>query len=215
MGKLLLYIKHHVEILWKFLEFLNRLVLSARFGKQLKAVKKKYSRVTGISKHFQFRLLNSNDLDCLHDFLNSLGKNDLTFFAPHRFDKKTLARVLKTSIYIPLGWFSQDRLIGYFFLRLFANKKSFTGRVVAADFQGRGIGKDMVRVLYRIADEIGFDVFGTASKDNLASLRSHKSVSDFEVIKELPNNYMLIKFNMKWAAPTAQDAQGINKKSNK
>lgn len=197
MEKLFLYIKHHIKILWKFLEFLNRLALSARFGKRLKAVKKKYSRVTDIGEHFQFRILNSNDLDCLFDFLNSLGKEDLTFFQPHRFDKKALAGILKTPIYIPFGWFSQGRLIGYFFLRLFANKKSFIGRVVAADFQGRGIAKKMARILYRTADEIDFDVFSTISKENLASLYSHKSVNDFEVVKELPNNYMLIKFDRK------------------
>ncbi|MCP5109169.1 MAG: hypothetical protein GY950_37660 [bacterium] len=197
MEKLLLYIKHHIKFLWRFLESLNAAALKIRFGKRINAVKEKHRGVTTIGDNFQYRLLSRSDLDSLHAFLNSLDKSYLTFFSPHGFDKKTLARILKTSVYIPLGWFSEGRLVGYFFLRLFANKKAFTGRVVAADFQGRGIAKDMARILYRSSDEMDFDVFGTMSRKNLSSYHSHKAVSDFKIVKELSNDYMLVQYDRK------------------
>ena len=193
MEKLFIFIKHNLKGLWNIIEFLNGITLAFLYRKKIIALGEKYASYTGTNRDFQFRLLTINDLDMLSGFLQSLGKDYIKYFNPHGFDRKALTRVLTTKNYLPFGYFHNDKLIGYFMLRLFANRRAFTGRVVDPEYNGRGIGKDMARKMYGMANELNWGVFGTASEKNLASLKTH----NYEVVKKLPNGYLLIKYNTK------------------
>lgn len=93
-----------------------------------------------------------------------------------------------------LGVFDDQKLVGYFFLRCFLNKKSFTGRIVDETYQGKGIAKRMGKILHQTAWQSGFRVFGTASRDNFKSLNSYRSINNFKIVRELENNYIYFEY---------------------
>ena len=92
------------------------------------------------------------------------------------------------------GVFDKDKIIGYFFIRFFANRKAFRGKMVDVNFQGRGIAKNMGRIMTDVALGAGFRLFATISKDNLSSLASSKAVNEIRIVAELDNNYIYIEY---------------------
>ena len=90
--------------------------------------------------------------------------------------------------------FDKDKIIGYFFIRFFANRKAFRGKMVDVNFQGRGIAKNMGRIMTDVALGAGFRLFATISKDNLSSLASSKAVNEIRIVAELDNNYIYIEY---------------------
>jgi len=193
MEKLLLYIKHNLKFLWRIIEFFNSLLLNIVHRKKITTIKQNYSDYIDTNNGFQFRLITSEDLDRLYSLLSKLDKHYVKYFNPHAFDRESLKYVLKSNNFLTFGYFHNKKLVGYFMLRLFANSKAFTSRVVDSDFSGRGIGKDMAKIMYRMANELDWGVFATISEENIASLKTH----NYKVVKKLPNGYILIKFNTK------------------
>lgn len=193
MEKILLYIKHNLKPLWKVIERCNALFLKVIHRKQIAVLEGNYRDFRATNNEFQYRLITPADLEILYGLLSKLDKDYVKYFNPHSFDYQDLKYVLKSKNFLTLGYFYNQQLVGYFMLRLFANKKAFTSRVVDPDFNGKGIGKDMARIMYRMANELGWGAYGTASEKNIASLKTH----NFEIVKKLPNGYILIKYDTK------------------
>ena len=90
--------------------------------------------------------------------------------------------------------FDGDRLAGYFFLRFFANRKCFVGRILDREYRGKGIGNEMNRIMYRTAWSMGFRCLSTMSKNNRAVMKAHSRNSTMVVLKELQSEYILVEF---------------------
>jgi len=84
--------------------------------------------------------------------------------------------------------------VGYFFLRFFANRKCFVGRIIDREYRGMGIGNGMNRIMYRTAWNMGFRCLSTMSKNNSAVMKAHQKNSSMLVLKELQNDYILVEF---------------------
>ena len=193
MEKLLIALKKNLPGVWRLIEFVNGAVFGVFFGKTF------HSNTLQVLSSFDynryhFRLLEDDDLNELHAMLQKQPPGQFEFFKPHPFDRKTLKRLHRNPAFLMLGVFDGNNLAGYFFLRCFANKKCFTGRIVDTAYQGQGISKQMGRILHHIAWRSGFRVFGTASRDNTWSVRSYQSINNFRIIRELGNNFMLIEY---------------------
>jgi len=93
-----------------------------------------------------------------------------------------------------MGAFANERLIGYFFLRFFANRKCFVGRLIDADSRGKGIGQIMNNIMYETAWRLGFRCLSTISNNNKAVIGAHAKNPAMVVLKELPNEYLLVEF---------------------
>ena len=143
------------------------------------------------------RPLAASDVDVLDGFIGRLPPAYLKFFRPHGFDTRSLCTVLASSAYLTYGLFVEGKLCAYAMLKLTPMKSAFIGRLVAPELNGLGIGKYLARYLYWQAALLGVVPYSTISKENIASIRSHKSIADFEIMKELPNNYLLIRFVQK------------------
>lgn len=193
MEKILLYIKHNLKPLWKIIERCNELYLKVVHKKQLSVLKEKYRNPTATNDEFQYRLITGDDLDALYGLLSKLDKDYVKYFNPHSFEYDDLRYVLKSQNFLTFGYFCGTTLVGYFMLRLFGNKKAFTARVVDPVYNGKGIGKDMAKIMYRMANELGWGAYGTASEKNIASLKTH----NYEIVKKLPNGFILIKYDLK------------------
>ncbi len=193
MIEILVRLKRNFPFLWSWIEYLNGFLFGFFYEKSMViALREKSSSYSkgGLS----YRLLRESDIDSLVLFLAKQDKSQFAFFKPHEFDQKTLNRLFKNPAFIMLGVFHDDALVGYFFLRCFFNKKSFTGRIVDHGYQGKGIAKNMGRILIESAWAVGFRVFGTASKSNESSLGSYRSINNFKIIKELNGDYIYFEY---------------------
>lgn len=190
MEKILLYIKHNLKPLWKVIERCNEFALKIMYHKQLIELQNQYRNPIETNNGFHYRLITRDDVDKLYGLLSGLDEDHVKFFNPHGFTCDDLKQVLQSKHLLTFGYFYKKEQVGYFFLRLFAGKKAFLGYVVAPLYSGRGIGKDMVRVLCGIAGRLGWDAYATISERNIASLKLH----NYKVVKKLPNDYVLLKY---------------------
>lgn len=188
-----LYIKRKFPSAWAFILFVNNIIFNFLFASRIK--------INGIkvlnnykNEKYTYRFLTLKDLYLLREFLQAQDQNQFTYFNPHKFDKQTLKNLLENSSSFLFGVFNQNKLIGYFFLRCYINKKCFIGRIVDKDYQGQGIAKKMSKILYHIAWSSNFRIFSTISKYNISSLKSHQAINNYKIIKELDNDYYLIEY---------------------
>jgi len=182
-----------LPFIWRFVEYLNGLFFKVLFAT---TVRTKAQEVLDGYKNepFEYRFLTKNDLDDLVALFSRQDQEQFKYFKPHEFDSVTVQRLYKNASFLMLGVFDDQKLVGYFFLRCFLNKKSFTGRIVDETYQGKGIAKRMGKILHQTAWQSGFRVFGTASRDNFKSLNSYRSINNFKIVRELENNYIYFEY---------------------
>jgi RimJ/RimL family protein N-acetyltransferase len=190
MGKFLLYIKHNLKPIWKVIEHCNEIALKIMYHRQIAELENRYGGFTETSGGFCYRLIGPEDADKLHSLLAKLDKDYTKFFNPHGFTREELRNVLTSKNLLTFGYFQNSALVGYFMLRLFVGGKTFLGYVLDPLYAGRGIGRDMVRILYGIASDLGWEAYATISEHNIASLKLHK----YKVVKKLTNNYILVRY---------------------
>ena len=56
------------------------------------------------------------------------------------------------------------------------------------------LAKKMGKILHHIAWDSNFRVFGTASKENIKSLKSYQAINNYKIIKELNNGYIYFEY---------------------
>lgn len=93
-----------------------------------------------------------------------------------------------------MGVFDGPRMLGYFFLRCFWNRKCFVGRLIDEPYEGKGIGRVMNSIMYNIGWRSGFRVLSTISKNNHLVMKSHASNPLMVVLKELDNDFLFVEF---------------------
>lgn len=193
MERLLIFIKHNLKPLWKIIDFINGGVFYIVYKTKLEGI---YSSVLGSieSEDYAFRRLLPSDMEALFRLISLQPEEDLKYFNPHGFDLKSLKKQNRVPTFLMMGAFRGEELAGYFFLRFFANRKCFVGRLIDKDHRGRGIGETMNSIMYEIAWRMNFRCLSTVSKDNLAVIKAHSKNKYMIVLKELKNNYVLIEF---------------------
>lgn len=193
MIKYLLKLKKAFPFLWVLIENANGVLFRFIYYKKIlrcsKVILKDYSH-----EKFTYRFLLNSDLIALTLLFQRQSAEQFKYFKPHPFDYGTLRRLYNNPSFLMFGVFNDDVLVGYFFLRCFVNKKSFTGRFVDSAYQGHGISRRMGKILHQIAWNSKFRVFGTASRDNIKSINSYQSINNFKVIKELDNNFIFFEY---------------------
>lgn len=193
MIKFLIALKKKLPFIWRFVEYVNGLMVQILFYKRLiRNAQKVLGTYAG--EKYSYRFLAKSDLPALYEMFKHQDQEQFKFFKPHEFDLSTLNRLYKNPSFLMFGVFDQNNLAGYFFLRCFSNKKSFTGRIVDQKYQGQGISKRMGKILHKIAWDSNFRVFGTASRDNFKSINSYQSINNFKIIKELDNNFIYFEY---------------------
>jgi len=193
MEKLLIFIKHRLNFLWLIIEWGNGVVFSILFKKSMEQVNQEVLSKAG-DPGFTFRRLGISDSDALHALIASQDASDLQYFSPHGFDLPSIKKQFKNRSFLLMGTFDNEKLIGYFFLRFFANKRCFVGRLIDREYRGKGIGNEMNRIMYGTAWGMGFRCLSTMSKNNRAVIKAHSKNSSVVQLKELQNDYILVEF---------------------
>lgn len=193
MEEVLIFIKHRFGFLWRIIEWGNGLLFSLLYKSRLAKVLPGIFREFAESP-FSYRKLNSTDTDSLYKLIHFQEDTDLVYFKPHEFDIKTIGRQFKNRSFLMMGVFDGQMIIGYFFLRFFANRKCFVGRLIDKKYRGRGIGLIMNKIMYETSWRMGFRCLSTISRNNLAVMRAHAKNQTMIVLKELANHYLLVEF---------------------
>lgn len=176
--------------IWNVIEWGNGLMIRAFYGKRIdKTVVRNVVEVDG----YDYRRLMKIDAGSLSEFISRQPEGFDKFFKPFSFDETTFKRLLGNGSYLFIGVFDGDRLVAYCFLRLFVNKSAFRGYIVDSNYQGKGISKQMGKIMTDFAAEIGFRSFATISKENVASLQSQKAGAEVRIVRELPDNYLYLE----------------------
>ena len=177
--------------IWNMIEWLNALVFAAMHKKQLAKIPEILQE---FSDKFTLRLAAPVDAAPLAKFFADQPEDAFKFFKPHRFDEKTLARIIKNKAFLTFLVLDGEKIVGYFFLRCFVNGKSFRGHIVDYRWRNKGIAKQMGLVMNEIIAVLHVRLFGSISPDNYASLQSTKAVNDIRIIKTLDNGYYYIEY---------------------
>lgn len=193
MVRLLIYIKHHLTFVWQIVEFFNSLFYRIRYFKKQKKIIPVVIKEFNL-EGFRFDVLQENDLLELQSFIQRQAPVRLKYFKPHDFDINSLLKIHKNPAFLMMGAFDGSRMVGYFFLRFFWNRKCFVGRLIDEPFEGKGIGRVMNSIMYNIGWQMGFRVMSTISKNNSMVMKSHARNPHLRILKELDNDYLLVEF---------------------
>ena len=193
MESILIFIKHNFAILWKIIDSINGYLFRLFYESKLKIIIKDVMDES-TSNSFLFRELISSDIQSLFNLINSQNPDDLKYLSPHGFDLISLRKQFSNHAFLMMGSFDGEKLIGYFFLRFFSNKKCFVGRLIDIDYRGKGVGKVMNNIMYETAWRMDFRCLSTISQSNKAVMRAHAKNPTMVVLKELQNDYLLVEF---------------------
>jgi hypothetical protein len=193
MERILIFIKHHFELLWKLIEYFNDRLFSLFYKSEMEQVLSVLSKEL-VLPSFSYKRLDIMDAISLFQFIQKQKIADLKYFSPHGFDLISIQSQFKYSSFLMMGVFDKENLVGYFFLRFFANRKCFVGRLIDIEYRGKGIGIAMNNIMYEIAWRMRFRCLSTISRNNELIMKAHAKNPKMIVLKELLNNYILVEF---------------------
>ena len=195
MEQLAYWLKQRAPGPFRWIEAAARGVTVLRYGRRIRRARAEaVVRGSVRGETAVMRPLGLDDLDALHGFLAAQPEEHLRYFRPHGFDRVALRAVLASGAFLNYGLFVGDRLAAYALLKVAPTGSAFIGLLVGPDHTGLGLGRFIVGYLYWQASKAGLRARSTISRDNPASLRSHEAVAKFEIVAELPNDYLLIEF---------------------
>lgn len=189
----MIFIKHNFSALWKIIDWFNGMLFKLFYHSKLERVLQRVMDDAS-TERFIYRELQPSDIPSLKELIDTQSPEDLNFFSPHGFNMKALNAQIDKPAFLMMGAFDEQQIIGYFFLRFFANKKCFVGRLIDRELRGKGIGTIMNRIMYETAWEMGFRCLSTISRNNTAVMRAHAKNPTMLILKELQNDYLLVEF---------------------
>ena len=193
MEQILLFIKHNLGFIWIIIERVNDLLFYLLYHKRLDKVAREVFKE--IQHHsVVFKRISIAESASLYELIRNQPASDLTYFKPHSFEFKSIVRQTRKPSFLMMGAFINDSLVGYFFLRLFVNRKCFVGRLIDKNYRGHGIGVTMNRIMYEIAWRMKFRCLSTISRNNHAVIKAHSGNRYMSVLKELKDDYLLVEF---------------------
>lgn len=176
--------------LWNLIEKTNSMLFSLRYGKKVRNFAFSYIPVG-------YRLLSIKDIstDKLVEFFDRQPEDAFTYFKPHGFDYKSIKRLQGNKAFLAYVLLdkSNEQIAGYCFNRSFFHGTGFRGRMVDVSYRNKGLGTAMNKILNDLGFGIGLRLYESVSKDNVASYKSAISASQIKILKEMPNNEILLE----------------------
>ena len=185
------WLKNTFPFIWDVIEGINSLLFSIRYGNKLHFID---NILAGYQGDYSIKKARVEDTEAIVAFFSEQPEESFTFFRPHAFDVRTIRKLIKRASFLFFLVLKDNAIVGYFFLRCFAQGKCFRGKIVDYRWRGRGIAKLMGLASTEVAQSLGLRMFGTISKGNASSMASSVAVNEFKIIEQLPNNYVYIEY---------------------
>ena len=190
MYKLAHFLRDKLPFIWYLADCLNAVLFTMRYGRRIERVP---GILKGYSKSYEIIEMSVMETIDIEKFLASQPEDSFKYFKPHGFDAKSLRKLQRNKAFLAYMVKDTDIPVGYFFLRSFFFGQAYLGKLVDHAHQGKGIGKMMCLCAMDIASTLGLRMFETISKDNLPSLHSTQNVLETRIVKEMPDNYLMIE----------------------
>lgn len=184
-------IQSKLPFVWNGVEGVNSILFSATYRGELKTIPSILESFTG---EYTLSEVQEKDIFSLKEFFAAQPEQAFSYFKPHGFDEKSLRRLVRRKSQLMLVAKQDDRIVGYAFLRCFFNNKCFRGKIVDYRHRGKGIAVLLGKATTAISQSLGIRMFGTISKDNIASMVSSEASNTIKIVKELPNDYLYIEY---------------------
>ena len=184
------FIKEHLSWAWEAVECLNAEIFGIQHRKMLRKIP---AIIEAYNGRFVVVSAGIGDVPALVRFFAGQPNAAYEFFRPHNFDAETLAKLVRRKSFLMFVVKDSDDIVGYFFLRCFANGTSFKGRIVDYRHRNQGMAKIMGSAINDIVLALNLRLFTTISPDNYASLSSTKAVNDIKIVRTLQNGYYYIE----------------------
>lgn len=188
-------IKDKLHFLWSCIEYGNSIAFSIRYGKKLVDIDNVVNE--GILYPYSMRRIVESDLPQLADFFRRQPVDSFRFFNPHKFDMKSLCFLLHNHSFLAFVLLKKsggaDDIVGYAFMRSFANGSAYRGYIVDVGQRGKGLAKTMGYGLNRVGDTLGLKMYKSISPCNTASMKVTQAVCDIEMLRTLENGDYLIR----------------------
>lgn len=185
------FIKGKCIFLWNAIEWGNASLFALIYKETLKSVSERLDKIG--NEAFTISAAQESDVSRLVVFFAEQPERVLEFFNSYRINEKSILKILTNKVYQTFVVVKDGRVVGYFFIRLFANGKC--SHIGMADHKtiGRGVGKLMAKAFEEIVTFAGFSAVASISLENFISLNSAKAASDVRIIKILDNRYYYIE----------------------
>lgn len=185
-------IRYRHPFIWNLIESGNAIFFGFRYRHNLKRIPKLLLEFS--NNDVSYSLVNKDDASELAYFFHKQPNDAFKYFRPHEYDEASIRKLIENPSFIMIIARIDSKIVGYSFLRCFANGKSFRGKIVDVAFRGRGLAKNFGLLTTEIASNMGLRLFGSISKSNISSMASSKSSNEIRIIKELPDDYLLIQY---------------------
>lgn len=176
--------------LWDMVEWGNSTLFSIQHRGSLNKLLPLMKKYDG---RFIVREVEQKDVEKLSVFFSEQPEEAFTFFKPHGFDTNSLSKLVKRKSFLMFKVSDGEEIVGYFFLRCFANRNAFKGRMVDYRRRNQGIAKLMGNVINDVVLTLDLRLFTTISPENYSSLASTKAVNDIKIVRTLENGYYYIE----------------------
>lgn len=186
------YIRKHIPIIWRIIELCNRLFVKLIYGNKIDSSVKE--ALDKYSTEYKIKEIKISDAKALELFFKLQPNGFDEFFKPHGFDEESIKETIKNEYIRMFTVNKENKIIGYFFIRFFANGKAFRGKIVDINYRGKGIAKMMGSCVTEIVFKVGFRLMATVSKKNVASINSSRASNKICIIKELENDYIYVEY---------------------
>lgn len=184
-------VKNRFGFVWNAIESLNSFVFALLHRSALKRIP---AILKDCSDKYELRPAGLADVEKLANFFADQPEEAFKFFKPHGFDEKSLTKIVKSKSFLTFLVLENGTIVGYFFLRCFANGKSFKGYMVDFRQCGKGIAKLEGVAMNRVNEILGIRMFGSISPENKASMACAKAVNELKILKTLENGDYYIEF---------------------
>ena len=184
------YIQSKMPWLWNVLEEGNAFAFSFLHFRKLKDIPR---LLENISDKYHVTIAKKEDAKSLANFFIEQPEESFMFFKPHEFDEKTILKLINRKSFLMFLVKDGEEIVGYFFLRCFANGTAFKGRIVDSNHRNLGIAKLMGNAINDVVLHLGLRLFTTISPENYTSLASTKAVNDIKIVRTLENGYYFIE----------------------
>ncbi|MDG2336350.1 MAG: hypothetical protein P8Q97_19275 [Myxococcota bacterium] len=125
--------------------------------------------VPGRDRLYQMRFLRPEDEGIVADLF---GRFDFKYLPPHSMESRDVGRILRRPSYLPFGLFRDEKLTGYYLIRLLAPRNCFTGVWSFPTPENVGLSRAAGKFGGSLTDREGIIDFVTVPLDNHASMKA-------------------------------------------
>lgn len=146
-----------------------------------------------IVQKYSFKRISSSDVPALVEFFQRQPEESFQFFTPHGFDSESILQFVNCPSNIVYVKEEDGKILAYGFLRCFFLGNAYLGKMVDFNHYGQGYGTQIVSIGSEICQRVNLTMYVSLNLANPASMATSKHVCNVTIMKNISQDYILIK----------------------